>query len=164
MQVKLGALFLAYEENFRLWFVGPITIRRTLLQFFATVLKKTEYTGALAGTAIAIHVLYGLSVAYCRPYTDTEEAAGASSFDDLDMLSIFHSAGQVLLLIVGLAANKENEVAITVCVCCLGAAAAIASGVVQSRIRAKAAMASRIKAKAVADEDVNRVQQDCEEK
>ena len=111
-------------------FVGPITLRRTLLQFLATVLKKRQYAPALAGTAIAIHMLYGLAVAKARPYTDTEDGAHTNSFDNLDKLSIFHSVVQVLLLVVGLAANKENGVAVAVAVFLLGAAAMAGSAVV----------------------------------
>ena len=106
-------------------FVGPITLRRTLLQFLATVMKYGEYASALAGTAIAIHSVYGLSVAVARPYTGT-----GPSWDDLDRLAVFHSVVQVLLLVVGLAANQDNGGAVTVAVILLSAAAMAGSAVV----------------------------------
>jgi hypothetical protein len=97
-----------------LWFVGPITFRRTLLQFLATVLKKAQYAPAMAGCSIAIHTLYGTSVAHYRPYTDDETGADDNSFDDLDRLAVFHSGVQVLLLIIGLCATAKNGEAIAV--------------------------------------------------
>ena len=140
-QVKFGSLFLAFEDKYRLWFVGPITFRRTLLQLLATVLKKVEYAPAMVGCSIAIHTLYGYSVARHQPYTDTDEDADKSKLDDLDKLAIFHSVVQVALLILGLISqatpgDEGAGTAIAVSVFLLGAAAMAASAVVASREKA----------------------------
>ena len=123
--------------------MGPITFRRTLLQFLATVLKKREFAPAMAGCGIAIHTLYGISVARFRPYTDTEEDAQENTMDDLDALAIFHSVVQVALLILGLvslatAGDEGAGIAITVLAFLLGSAAMAASAVVISRVKANA--------------------------
>ena len=68
----------------------------------------------MAGCSIAIHTLYGISVAWFQPYADDQASVHVNSFDDLDRLAVFHSGVQVLLLIIGLCANKENGDAITV--------------------------------------------------
>jgi hypothetical protein len=107
------------------------------------VLHKKEFAPAMVGCSIAIHTLYGYSVARYQPYTDTDEDADKSKLDDLDRLAIFHSVVQVALLILGLislgAAGDEGAgAAITVFAFLLGAAAMAASGVVISRAKAKA--------------------------
>jgi hypothetical protein len=142
-QVKFGSLFLAFEDKHRLWFVGPITFRRTLLQLLAIVLKKREYATAMVGCSIAIHILYGISVAWFQPYADTEEDAGKSKLDDLDKLAIFHSMVQVAVLILGLISlatpgDEGAGTAIAVSVFLLGGASMAASAVVASRAKAKA--------------------------
>ena len=121
--------------------MGPITFRRTLLQFLATVLKKKEFAPAMVGWSIAIHTLYGYSVARYQPYTDTDEDADKSKLDDLDRLAIFHSVVQVALLILGLISqatpgDEGTGTAIAVSVFLLGAAAVAASAVVASRVKA----------------------------
>ena len=120
--------------------MGPITFRRTLLQLLAIVLKKAEFAPAMAYTAIAIHTLYGISVACARPYTDTEEDADKNTFDDLDALAIFHSVVQVALLILGLVSKYggSDEGTITVFAFLLSAAAMAASAVVACRAKARA--------------------------
>ena len=109
-----GSLFLAFDEANRLWFVGPITFRRTLLQFLAAVLNKSEYAGAMAGCSIAIHALYGLSVAQFQPYTDDQASLGEFQIGDLNRLAVFHSSVQVLILIIGLCIFDSNGDAIAV--------------------------------------------------
>ena len=95
-----------------MWFVGPITFRRTLLQFLATMLKKAQYAPAMACWSIAIHTLYGISVAWFQPYADDEASVHDNGFDDLDRLAVFHSGVQVLILIIGLCATEKNGDAI----------------------------------------------------
>ena len=104
-----GSLFLAFDEDSRLWFVGPITLRRTLLQFLAAVLNKSEYAGAMAGCSIAIHALYGLSVAQFQPYTDDQASLGEFQIGDLNRLAVFHSSVQVLILIIGLCSERPQK-------------------------------------------------------
>jgi hypothetical protein len=145
-QVKFGSVFLAFEDEYRGWFLGPITFRRTLLTFLATVLKKGEFANTvfaplpMVGCSIAIHTLYGYSVAWARPYTDTEEDADKSKFADLDALAIFHSVVQVALLILGLVSNGggSDEGTITVFAFLLGDVAMAASAVVACRAKARA--------------------------
>ena len=129
--------------------MGPITFRRTLLQFLATVLKKREFAPAMAGCGIAIHTLYGYSVAHYRPYTDTEEDAQENTMDDLDALAIFHSVVQVALLILGLvslgaAGDDGAGTAITVFVFLLAAAAMAASAEVARRAKARAKVNGKV--------------------
>jgi hypothetical protein len=87
---------------------------------------------------MAIHLLYGLSVAVAQPYCDLVDDAGTNHLGNLDKVSIFHSAVQVLLLVAGLAANKDNGDAISIVVFLLVAAAMAASAVVFKHIRARA--------------------------
>ena len=101
-----GSLFLAFDEANRLWFVGPITFRRTLLQFLAAVLNKSEYARAMAICSIAIHTLYGLSVGIVQPYTDDQASLGIG---DLNRLAVFHSSVQVLILIIGLCSERPQK-------------------------------------------------------
>ena len=139
-QVKFGPSFLAFEDKYRLWFVGPITFRRTLLQLLATFLKKKEFAGAMVGWSIIIHTLYGISVACYQPYTDSEKDAYKSEFDDLDALAIFHSVVQVALLILGLVSDGggSDEGTITIAAFLLVAAAMAAAAVVARRAKARA--------------------------
>ena len=102
------------------------------------MLKKAEYAHAMAGCSIAIHTLYGISVAHYRPYTDDETGADDNSFDDLDRLAVFHSGVQVLLLIIGLCATEKNGDAIAVAAAIVIGIATIVTSFEILRIRKKA--------------------------
>ena len=85
-----------------------------------------------SGCSIAIHSLYGLSIGLNRPYSDTYADAHTNTYDDLDLLAMFHSVVQVVVLILGLAANEGNAVTVAVLVFMFAAAGMAASAAVSA--------------------------------
>jgi hypothetical protein len=104
------------------------------------MLKKAEYAPAMAGCSIAIHTLYGISVACYQPYADDQASVHDNGFDDLDRLAVFHSGVQVLLVIIGLCATEENGDAIAVVVLIVMVIAAIVTAREILRIQNRAEM------------------------
>ena len=85
-----------------------------------------------SGCSIAIHSLYGLSIGLRQPYSDTHADAHTNTYDDLDLLAMFHSVVQVVVLILGLAANEGNAVTVSVLVFTFAAAGMAASAAVSA--------------------------------
>ena len=109
--------------------MSPIATRTS--SFFDTSFSSSPFSLS-SGCSIAIHSLYGLSIWLRRPYSDTHADAHTNTFDDLDLLAMFHSVVQVVVLILGLAANEGNAVTVSVLVFIFAAAGMAASAVVSA--------------------------------
>jgi hypothetical protein len=145
-QMMLGILYMAFDDDHWWWHVGPVTVRRILLQIFSLSIKRSP--AAQAGLGIAIHAIYGLCVVWRRPYSDpVEEIAdqGSSEWDALDMLAVIQSVIQVIILILGLAANPSNADTIAVMVLLLYVSYALACIVVYALIKERTKRAKRAK-------------------
>ena len=145
-QMMLGILYMAFDDDHWWWHVGPVTVRRILLQIFSLSIKRSP--AAQAGLGIAIHAIYGLCVVWRRPYSDpVEEIAdqGAEQWNSLDVLAVMQSVIQVIILIMGLAANPSNADTITVMVLLLYVSYALTCIVVYALIKERTKRAKRAK-------------------
>jgi hypothetical protein len=162
-RVRYGTLYAAFDEDSFWWYIGPVTFRvstapvklvsisspnlrptcfgflrfeqRLMLQLFAVSVQRFPVT--LAGLAIAVHTIYGFGLVGLLPYADPAEDVddqSSSMFDDLDALAVLQTVIQVIILILGLAANESNAATMTVLVVLFYLIGAVASFYVFMRV------------------------------
>ena len=97
--------------------------------------------------SLIIHILFGIALVIRRPYINVADPDTEDSqvWDDLDVLAIVNSVAPAVLIITGLAANKNNGDAVFVVGILVIVFILMAHIVVFVRLQAKAAEAAKRK-------------------
>jgi hypothetical protein len=143
-RVSYGVLYATFDTSHWWWYVVPVTARRVLLQALSLALERQAYVQA--GLFIAIHAIYGGSLAFHLPYLDPVQDIsdqGSSSITALDLLALIHSAIQICLVVIGLMSNEENGMSTTALTMILYAIGAAASAYVFGRIKKRSTRAAK---------------------
>ena len=143
--MKFGTLYLPFDKDNLYWLVGPVNVKRLLLQFFVLALETDPVAAGVV--SLIIHILFGIALVIRRPYINVADPDTEDSqvWDDLDVLAIVNSVAPAVLIITGLAANKNNGDAVFVVGILVIVFILVAHIVVFVRLQAKAAEAAKRK-------------------